>query len=83
MTEEEIQKKADEFALNEVDESLKNYSKPYQLASSVFNGIDVSEGFYQGVMWALETMSDELKSKILPKYLHGGDIDCIIAEMEV
>lgn len=29
-----------------------------------------------------EKLIDKLRTEILPEYLHGGDIDCIVAELD-
>lgn len=53
MTDEDIIKKADEYALARTGNTLKMYSKDLRLSSSMFNGYEVSEAFYQGALWAL------------------------------
>lgn len=70
MTDEEISKKSDEYALERVDKSMKCYSKDTQLSSSTFSGNDVSEAFYQGASWVLsqawglDILSDWYKASI-------------------
>ena len=40
------------------------------------------DGFIAGAKYELENISYKLMTEILPNYLHGGDIDEIIAKLE-
>lgn len=70
MSDEEISKKADEYALARTGNTLKMYPKDLRLSSSMFNGYDVAEAFYQGASWVLsqawglDILSDWYKASI-------------------